>query len=178
MDVFLSYSHADKKVAERLREALEKRGLSVWSGAQGSHTPSDWRRRIEEAIHSAREILVLLGSRNGADEEQDFTWRTALEAVWGDPRKRLIPILLRGAELPTFVRSGSSGELRTVRVEDSRDMTGAAQTVLELIQGQRTRSYDPASVPPPPQTSTDSAKDSRSARLSEIAEYAERMRSH
>jgi len=134
MEAFLSYSSADKKLAERLRKELTRDGLSVWWDEELS--PGEkWRHRIEEAIRSADSILVLVGPRDRVDEAQEFTWRVALEAVWRDSSKRLVPILLRGAELPSFVRSGTSGKVRAIQVENSRDVRSVAQAVLDLLNG-------------------------------------------
>src|SRR5947209_4640804 len=114
MEAFLSYSSADKKLAERLRKELTRDGLSVWSDESLIAPGEKWQQRIEEAIRSSDSILVLVGPRERVDEAQQFTWRVALEAVWKDSSKRLVPILLRGAELPSFVRSGTLGKVRAI----------------------------------------------------------------
>lgn len=183
MDVFLSYPSTDKRLADKLREELATQGLSVWSDTDGGG--SDWRGRIEDAVRSARHILILIGSSKRVDEAQQFTWRAALEAVWQDPKKRLVPILLPGAEIPAFVHSGTSGELQAVRVEDPRDVRSVAAAIVEVLKVRKARTRGLRS-----EEKTDEARpksafsisvpkpdDERSARLSTIAEYAERMRS-
>jgi signal transduction histidine kinase len=138
MDAFLSYSSVNKNLARRLREELASEGLSVWWDE--SDAPVETRhRRIEEAIRSSDYIVVLIGPRDGDDEAQVFTWRVALETVWRDSSKRLVPILLRGAELPPFVRSGTSGKVRAIQVENPRKVQSIAQAVLDLIHGRASR---------------------------------------
>jgi hypothetical protein len=137
MDAFLSYSSADKKLAKRLREELTKDGLSVWWDDDSIKSGEAWRRQIREAIRSSDYILVLAGPRDRVDEAQDFTWRVAIETVWQDPSKRLVPILLRDAELPAFIRSGTSGKIRAIQVEDPRDVESVAQAVLDLLKGRQ-----------------------------------------
>jgi hypothetical protein len=132
MRVFISYSHADKNIAAKLRRSLEERGLSFKDpGANGGDS---WRQQLEGAIRSADVILLLLSPRQRIDEQQQLTWRLALEAVWADPAKRLIPILLQDAELPAFVRSGASGDsIQAVRVREPKDLALAAQAILRTL---------------------------------------------
>jgi hypothetical protein len=169
MSTFLSYASADCKVAEKLKDELGKAGVKVWSDID-SATGQEQRDRIEEAIRSASEILVLIGPKNGEDPGQQFTWRVALEAVWQDPRKRLIPILLRGADLPAFVLSGSSGKPKVIRVEDPRDMRSAAQAILDLIHGHRRRTAQKGV-----KIISVSEDGGRGDRLSEIADYVQQL---
>jgi hypothetical protein len=165
MDAFLSYSSGDKKFAERLRKELTKEGLSVWwdeSTAPGER----WQQRIEKAIRSSESILVLVGDR--VDEAQQFTWRVALEAVWKDSSKRLVPILLRGAELPAFVRSGTSGKVRAVQVENSRNVRSVSQAVLDLINGRTSQGTEAVRI-----REFQRADNGRREALSAMASYVE-----
>jgi hypothetical protein len=132
MQVFLSYSHADKSLAARLRRSLEEKGLSF--NDPGANVGDPWRQQLEGAIRSSDAILLLLSSRPRVDEQQQLTWRLALEAVWADPAKRLIPILLQDAELPASVRSGVSGDnVQAVRIREPKDLTLAAQAILRTL---------------------------------------------
>jgi hypothetical protein len=128
MALFLSYSAANKKVAERLRWALEREGLSVWS-AQNATSDSDLRRQMEEAIRSAEAILVLVGPREKPDKVQQFTWQEALEAVWKDPGKRIIPLLIGDAKIPAFVFSNGVPS-KAIRISDPRDGLSMAAILL------------------------------------------------
>lgn len=147
MDAFLSYSSVNKNLARRLRKELAREGLSVWWDEESDASGETRRRRIEEAIRSSDYILILLGPRDGVDEVQELTWRVALETVWKDPSKRLVPILLRGAELPSFVRSGTSGQkIRAVQVENQRKVQSIAQAVLDLLHGRTSRETGAARI--------------------------------
>lgn len=134
MDVFLSHSSSDAKLAERLAQGLSAHGLTVWLDSEELKPGDDWQRVITEALRSA-EIAVLLIDRDGESDRQS-TWRAVLEAVWQNPRKRLVPILKRGAQLPKFVRSAStSAEVLVLRLEDSMELEGAIQAIVELSEG-------------------------------------------
>ena len=132
MDVFLSHSAADEKLAERLVSSLEKRGLSVWHDEKATAPGSDWRRETERAIRSAGNLVLLIDRHRTPDQAQQFTWQAALEAVWQDTDKVLIPVLRRGAELPRFALSG--GAPQVVRLEDARNLRGVAEAIYEIAR--------------------------------------------
>jgi len=134
MRIFLSHSHADRKLAATLRKRLEAEGLTVSSFDEDPSTASGWHRDLEEAIRSASAILLLLNARAKVDDPQRITWRLALEAVWADSSKRLIPILLQDAELPAFVKSASAGgEVQAIRLRDPKDLDPAVQAILQTL---------------------------------------------
>ena len=105
-DVFISYSKNDQKWAERLNTALVASGFSTWLVTERSALGSSWQQKVEEAVRNTTNIVVLIGPE--PSEFQRFEWGAALEAVWNDPTKQLIPLLLRGADLPSFVRSAAA----------------------------------------------------------------------
>jgi hypothetical protein len=169
MDVFLSYPTAYRDFAEGLRNELTRSGLQVWS-SNGVHPPeTDWQRLIEEATRSSRNLLVIVGPQSGVDPAQQFTWQAVLQSIWQDPEKCLIPVLLRGAEPPPFVYSGSSkDEVQVIRVENPRSVRNTAQAVLEIIQGTPTRSVVSTVVYPD--------QEERQSRLSEIEQFAKSLK--
>ena len=132
MRVFLSYSRADQSLATRLRRRLEEEGVAF--NDPSGDPDACWRPQIEKAIRSCDAVLLLLSSRQKADEPQQLTWRLALEAVWADPTKPLIPILLHDAELPAFVRSGASGDsAQAIRIREPKDLGPAVQAILRTL---------------------------------------------
>lgn len=186
MNIFLSYASANRKVAEKLRDELGKAGIAVWSDANTLSTGERWRDRIEDAIRSASAILVLIGPKNGDDSEQQFTWQVALETVWQDPGKRLIPILLRGAAPPPFLYSSApGGQPFFIRLDSPRKIKDIVPELAELIQGKQVRLVDQdqrrgadgarsTSIHPLPADA--GLRREREARLSEIREYVEQLR--
>jgi hypothetical protein len=186
MTVFLSYSSADKKLAERLREELGRRGVSTWGAEVDLSSGTEWKKEMEEAIHSADAILVLVRPNGEADEAQRFTWQEALTAVWQDSEKRIVPILLGDAKVPTFIYS-SGLPFQTVGLEDPRSpgaTAGAARSIAHLLSRGRnvadfkSRGADPGAdrvkverVAIPEEVESD-----RSARLSEVRRYAETLK--
>ena len=139
MNVFVSYSATSIEWAVRLKSSLQQHGVSAWSDPGDTATPLTWSERIEQAIRNAQAIIVLLEGGAEPDDKQLRTWQLTIDAVWSDNDKRLIPFLLRNAELPPFARSsvpvGSS--LPIVRVHDpSRDWERAVNNLVALLHGQ------------------------------------------
>jgi hypothetical protein len=181
MQVFLSYSAADRRFAERLRDELARKGVSVWSDKEELVSGRPWRQEIENAIRSADDILILISPRN-ADATQRSIWREALEAAWQDPRKRLIPILLQGASVPPFVYGDAAGkEGPLVQILDPRDLGGAADAIVQALQrgtagtGAGKAKTDAAEVATKGSRSY-AVEDLRSRRLREIEQFAERLK--
>ncbi len=172
MDIYVSHSGADTKLAERLTRRLEKRGLSVWLDRERLTPGGNWQREVEEAIRSANNVLVLVGRQQEPDKAQQLSWRTALEAVWQDPEKRLIPVLRKGAEVPKFVLSGTSDtEVEAVRLDDARDLRDAVQAIVEVAKGQQAKGAAEGEHPVRISFSPD-AEVERSERMSEIRQFA------
>jgi TIR domain-containing protein len=107
-DAFLSAAPADRQWAAALHRGLTARGLLVGRGfgaASREPLPEPWREGLRSAIRDAAVVVVLVGREHRPTEAQRFERQAVLEAVWADPRKRLVPVLLRNAVLPPFLRS-------------------------------------------------------------------------
>jgi hypothetical protein len=55
-DVFLSYARRDLKLAEPLRAALVREGLSVWVDQSGIQAAAPWREEIASALASGTAV--------------------------------------------------------------------------------------------------------------------------
>ncbi|HKI05172.1 MAG TPA: toll/interleukin-1 receptor domain-containing protein [Thermoanaerobaculia bacterium] len=139
MDVFISHSAADRKWALKLNQALVASGLTTWLDEEQIVPGTSWRSAIHEAIQVADDIVVLLGPRRTASGFERYEWQAALEAIWLDPAKRLIPVLLKDAELPAFVRStvGADEPFAAIRIKNPRvDWDRAVSDLLQVLKGE------------------------------------------
>lgn len=111
--VFISHSRADEQVARALKSTLEKTGATVWL-ASDAITPGDrWADAISDRLQKASVVLLLIG-RDPSEWVRD-EWSQALRFATAQD-KQIIPVLLDGAEPPSFL-----GEQVAIRV-DSEDV--------------------------------------------------------
>lgn len=82
-DVFISYSRADKALAERLYKVLTEKGLDVWYDKQNLGAGSDFIKDIRYAIRTAKIFIPLLtrSIKEQAHEEHVYReeWAYAIE---------------------------------------------------------------------------------------------------
>lgn len=136
MQVFISYAAADRPWFEKLKTALQSHGLTVWSDNQ-IQPGQNWAERIEQAVRQAEAIVLLIASQATADQQQSRTWQAALEAVWSDESKRMIPFLLGDAVLPGFTRSTvpRDAQLPVIRAQHpQQDWEKAVRNLVALLR--------------------------------------------
>lgn len=166
-DVFVSYSHQDRELAEKLVRELNAHQISTFCAAESLEPGVNWQREIEQAIKTADAVVVLVSARHDPDPHQQFEWSTALETEWENPGKRLIPLLLRDAELPSFLSNRQA-----LRIIDPRkDWKQAIEALLHALRDE------------PPEAeklvSTDKeALSKRRDRLRYIEEMAHTLKTH
>ncbi len=103
-NVFISYSTDAKPWAEKLSAFLEDKGVSTWSDFKSIKPGQRWLVEIQRALDSANYFLIVVGPKNQVGEWQDREWQGALQRIWSEPNKRIIPILIDKAMPPSFLR--------------------------------------------------------------------------
>ena len=110
-DVFLSYAREDKQTAQRLADAIEARGFSVWWDAE-IPPGKTWDQMIEQELSGTRCALVLWSKTSVGK-----TWVRA-EASEALKRGILIPVLIDAVEPPIAFRLTQAASLVGWRGED------------------------------------------------------------
>jgi len=134
MSVFISYSGSDgAELAERLNRTLVQQGIFTWFDKQNITPGSPFRATLEQAIRDADDIILLITPGSGASEWQRAEWQVAIEAVWKG--KRLIPVLVGQAEIPSFVRStvGPGQPVPVFHIEDQRDWDREVGRLIQVL---------------------------------------------
>ena len=103
MNVFISYSHADKKWADALRSGLTEEGFEVTVPGDDIEPGENWHLEIGKALDRANAMVVLLSPDSVASKSN----RAEVEYALFSPqfRHRLIPVLVKlTADIPWILR--------------------------------------------------------------------------
>jgi hypothetical protein len=98
-EVFLSYRSSDRVVAERIAQALRKKGLRVFFDQWWLTPGRDWRAALEQAMARCSAFAVLLGPR-GLGPWQQREVSLALLRVDRGEALPIVPIRLPNADAP------------------------------------------------------------------------------
>lgn len=115
-DAFISYTHKDAEMAEKIRDYLQKHGaegtIKVFLDDEEISHGENIVDRINKALSSARFFLLLL-----SQESVDAEWPTAERdaALFCDPSGRagrIIPVIVGDCEIPPLLRMRKWADLR------------------------------------------------------------------
>jgi len=147
-NVFISYPPRDSELADTLVSELAAHGLtpsstklvtSLSSMTGEKPTPrTSWQQEVEHAIKSADAVIVIIGPKGEPDRQQQFEWRVALESEWENSEKRLIPVFLQNAELPSFLSNKQGLRVKNPRREWDR----AVKTLICLLKDEEPQSRE------------------------------------
>jgi hypothetical protein len=125
LQVFVSYSHADRDFAQELIANLRRHHFVVYDSDEIS--PKNWSQAADQAINAANLVILLVGARDKPGELQRREWSAALEQIWSSPNKRLIPVLLDNARIPSFLAN-----YRVMRVKPGAERHAVSKLLLAL----------------------------------------------
>ena len=91
-DIFLSYSRADRALAEQFVAAAKQRGVDVWFD-ENIGGGEDWRQVIVDALGSSKALVILFSDHSNAS-----TQLIKELAIADKMNKRVIPVLIAETE--------------------------------------------------------------------------------
>lgn len=100
--IFISYSSDARPWAKRLSESLESKGVSIWTDLKSLKPGQILVEEIQGALDDAKCFVIVVGPKNRIGRWQDLELQVALQRTWADSKKRIIPVLIGDAELPSF----------------------------------------------------------------------------
>jgi hypothetical protein len=98
--VFISYGHRHRELASALADYLRKTGRVVFVDVQHIEFGQNWRERIGQALLAADSVLLLWSEQAAASR---FVNEELMIARYVG--KRIVPVVLDGARLPSWIRS-------------------------------------------------------------------------
>lgn len=137
-DVFISYPHQAADDAILLADALQARGVTTWYAPKDLPQAKDRKEAIYEALDSASAVAFLVTPHTTPTSWVRNEYMAALESYWAGKKKLLVPVLVKNAEPPSFLRSWTF-----VRVQRKSDWDRAAQELISLLYTQESRRNEP-----------------------------------
>jgi hypothetical protein len=134
-DVFISYGHADADWVRALAENLHNSGLEVFFD-EWDITPGDVLvHKLDEGILNSRNgaLIVSPGSLTRAYVKEEYA-AMMTRAIAG--KQRLIPVLLKDAEMPPLLASRVWIDLRNA---DGPDYLARVRELVQALAGGRGR---------------------------------------
>lgn len=113
--VFVSYSHADKKLADAVARGLEERGLGVWIDSKGLRIGDSIITRIATAIAEGDFLLALVSaaSRNSNWCRKEIA--LAMTEGINNRRVTVLPLRVGDVEMPPELNAPSCTRRRPER---------------------------------------------------------------
>src|SRR5687767_11548010 len=101
--VFISHRIADISSAERLAEALQSEGHTVWLDAWEIKVGDSIVGRMQEGISGAGYLVLCLSEEGVLSPWISREWMSALARQLGGFRIRLLPCRLTGGQPPALI---------------------------------------------------------------------------
>jgi hypothetical protein len=92
--VFISYAHEDKDFVATLMQQIDRAGFKGWIDSEQLRAGEDWRQAIDDGIHKAFALIVIMTPKAKMSEYVTYEWAYAHGAG-----KKVIPILVKATEL-------------------------------------------------------------------------------
>jgi hypothetical protein len=98
-DVFISHSHKDDNVADRVKEAIESRGISCWVDHQNGEKGIRFEEQIVETIENAKVFIIIFSSHVANSDYIPNELAIAFEE-----KVRIMPFRLDNTAYPSFFK--------------------------------------------------------------------------
>jgi hypothetical protein len=104
-NVFISYAHGDKDVAQALARKLNDREIPTWLDIEKIREGENWDGNLREAINTSRLCVVLVSDKTTPLAARlSKEWATIQDSTWRRSDLSVCPILLDDVAVPSFLR--------------------------------------------------------------------------
>lgn len=107
MNVFLSYGTSAAEYANKLSVQLESQGVHLVN-ASSIPSSADWADTLKTKLADADVVVCLVDPGSEKDSVLGKEWSVVVEQAWEHPSKKLLPVLIRDAKLPSFLQGWES----------------------------------------------------------------------
>ena len=127
MNVFISYSEANKTLAQNLRSSLVKEGHSVPNFATDIAAGSNWHKELGKALEQSEAMVVLLTP----ESVNSSSVRSDIDYALSNPRfrNRLIPVMVRPTQAVPWILK----KLNRKMIRASNDLSQTAREIASAL---------------------------------------------
>jgi hypothetical protein len=129
-DVFISYARSDEEAAAHLYRTLTSHGARVFIDRFEINTGASWQQRIFDALDNSKTAVSLYSPEfvhsKVCKEEFNIAWARQRDLE----REFIFPLLIRDAELPTYMKILNFVDCR---VSDPTKLLEAANVILKKL---------------------------------------------
>ena len=132
MKVFLSHSHADSQLAAQLSNALQQRGMQVWTPDVNLLPGDNWAAELGRALEESNAMVVLL---TPAPPDCDVMRNIEYALGAKNYSNRLIPVVVgdpaqvRADLVPWIVR-----QMRRIDLDEHKRIEPQVQPIVDAIR--------------------------------------------
>jgi hypothetical protein len=113
MPIFMSYSHQDKRFADRLAAHLVKHRARVWVDRWELSVGDSIIERVQSAIQEASALIVVLSKASVQSQWCKKELSAGLVRELEEKRVVLLPVLAEDCDIPMFLRDKLYADFRT-----------------------------------------------------------------
>lgn len=111
-DIFLSYSHKDKDIAEKIYEELKIRKYIVWLDAKEIYPGDNLVKKISDGLENSRYLALLLTNNSVASRWVEEEWQSKYLEEINSASTVILPLLTESCEVPFFLRKKRYADFR------------------------------------------------------------------
>ena len=140
-DIFISYAHQDRTIANAVCATLEAHGIRCWIAPRDILPGSDWGAAIIDAIQEAKALVLIFSSNsNDSDQIKREIERTVHQGIAVIPFR--IEDVLPNKTLEYFISTQHWLDALTPPLEDH--MAHLAETITVLLEKKSSKEKPPA----------------------------------
>lgn len=95
MQIFISYSRADKAFALRLGNGLKESGFKIWLDVLNIPHGTNWDLEVQRGLETSDTMVVLLSPTASASDNVKDEWHYFIEK-----KRRIIPLMIQPNDVP------------------------------------------------------------------------------
>lgn len=112
MPVFISYSHSDAEIVNKLAAHLVKNNANVWVDTWELNVGDSILNKVQDAIQESSALLVVLSKASVQSEWCKKELSAGLMRELDEKRVVVLPVLVEDCEIPIFLREKMYADLR------------------------------------------------------------------